>query len=201
MVSMGNEEKRSIISPQYWPFFYGWIILFVGSLGLLMSAPGQTIGVSAFTDPLLEALALSRDQLSIAYMCGTMLSAVMLTRAGIFFDRFGAIRTALIASIGLGLALLFLSQSDKLSQIFGGGTMITMLLIFFGFIFIRFFGQGVLTLASRTMVVKWFDARRGLAVGILSMITAYGFSMAPVVFNELIEWKGWSMAWMNLERH
>lgn len=193
---MGSEIKASLLSPQRWPFFYGWVVLFAGSLGLLMSAPGQTIGVSAFTDPLLEALSLSRDQLSVAYMGGTMMSALMLTRAGIFFDRFGAVRTALVASVGLGVALIYLSQLGTLSRLLGGGTIVTMSLIFLGFIFIRFFGQGVLTLASRTMVVKWFDARRGMAVGILSMITAYGFSMAPVVFNELIEWQGWSMAWV-----
>ncbi|MFT4565835.1 MAG: OFA family oxalate/formate antiporter-like MFS transporter [Saprospiraceae bacterium] len=193
---MNRKLTPSFLAPQKWPFFYGWIILLVGSLGLLMSAPGQTIGVSAFTDPLLDALGLSRDQLSIAYMIGTMMSAILLTKAGIFFDRFGAMRTALIASVGMGIALLYLSQMGRLSALFGGGVILTMGLILFGFVFIRFFGQGVLTLASRTMVVKWFDARRGMAVGILSMITAYGFSMAPVVFNDLIDWNGWSQAWM-----
>jgi len=195
---MRNEGRRIAIDPKRWPFFYGWIVLLAGSLGLLMSAPGQTIGVSAFTDPLLDALSLSRDQLSIAYMGGTMLSAVMLTKAGIFFDRFGAIRTAFIASVGLGVALLYMSQTDAISQYLGGGRIVTMGLILVGFVFMRFFGQGVLTLASRTMIVKWFDARRGLAVGVLSVITAYGFSMAPVVFNSLIEWQGWSMAWITI---
>jgi len=178
------------------PFFYGWIVLFVGTIGLLMSAPGQTIGVSAFTDSLLDALQFSRDQLSLAYMGGTMLSAVMLTKAGQFFDRFGAIRTALIAAIGLSVALLYLSQIDKISSAFGGTEISAMACIFFGFIFIRFFGQGVLTLTSRTMVVKWFDAKRGLAIGILSVFVAYGFSIAPVLFDYLITQYTWSGAWI-----
>lgn len=186
----------NFIAPQKSPFFYGWVVLVVGALGLLMSAPGQTIGVSAFTDHLLEALEMSRDQLSFAYMVGTMLSAVMLTRAGIFFDRYGAVKTALLASIGLGVALLYLSQIDKISNVFGGSVVATISTILLGFVFIRFFGQGVITLASRTMVVKWFDARRGLAIGILSAITAFGHSLAPLVFNDLIENNGWSNAWV-----
>jgi len=188
----------SIIDPRKFPFFYGWIIIVVGALGVLMSAPGQTIGVSAFTDSLLDALSLSRDQLSIAYMVGTMISSIMLTRAGIFFDKFGAARTGLIASIGLAIALLYLSQIDKISTAIGGSSLIALIAILLGFIFIRFFGQGVLTLTGRTMVVKWFDERRGLAIGILSMVTAYGFSIAPVVFDYLINQGNWSTAWIKI---
>jgi len=194
---MNHEQKKgNLISPSKWPFYYGWMILAAGALGVLMSAPGQTIGVSAFTDPLLEALSLSRDQLSFSYMAGTMLSAALLTRAGIYFDKFGAMKTALISSIGLGIALIYLSQADKISNLIGAGSLITMSIIFIGFVFIRFFGQGVLTLASRTMVVKWFGRRRGLAVGIMSVVAAFGFSIAPMFFDRLIENFGWSMAWL-----
>ncbi len=194
--SAAISKMSDIISPNKWPFFYGWMILLVGAIGVLATSPGQTIGVSAFTDHLLDALKLSRDQLSLSYMGGTMLSALMLTKAGIFFDRFGAMRTAVLASVGLGLALIYLSQADHVSGFFGGGAFVTMACILAGFIFIRFFGQGVLTLASRTMVVKWFDAKRGLAIGVLSMVTAFGFSIAPKIFDQLISAHGWSKAWI-----
>ncbi len=189
-------NRYNIINPKKWPFFYGWIILPVGAIGVLITSPGQTIGVSAFTDHLLEALSLNRDQLSLSYMGGTMLSALLLTKAGIFFDRFGAMWTAVFSSIGLGVALLYLSLSDHVSSFLGGHTYMTMVSVLVGFVFIRFFGQGVLTLASRTMVVKWFDVRRGLAIGLLSMITAFGFSIAPKVFDNLISTYTWSGAWM-----
>lgn len=187
-----------LLSPKQWPFFYGWVILLFGTIGLLMSAPGQTIGVSAFTDSLLTALSLSRDELSLAYMGGTMLSAVLLTKAGQFYDRFGAVKTAMIASIGLGLALIYMSQIDKLSQAMGSTPLVTMVMILGGFIFLRFFGQGVLTLCSRTMVVNWFDVRRGLAVGALGVVASYGFSVAPMVFDGLINKYDWSTAWIIL---
>ncbi len=52
-------------------FYYGWIVLVVGSIGVLASVPGQTAGVSVFTDHLTDATGLSRLQLSIAYLIGT----------------------------------------------------------------------------------------------------------------------------------
>jgi MFS family permease len=161
-----------------------------------MSAPGQTIGVSAFTDSLLDVLSLSRDQLSLAYMGGTMLSAVALTKAGKFFDEFGAMRTTLIATIGLGIALFYLSQIDYITQALSSAPLMVMAFILIGFVFIRFFGQGVLSLASRTMVVKWFDSKRGVAVGIMNVFGAFGFSIAPVLFDNLIKGYSWSGAWV-----
>lgn len=41
------------------PFFYGWIIILMGTLGVLMSTPGQTIGLSTFTDSLIEVLSIN----------------------------------------------------------------------------------------------------------------------------------------------
>ena len=49
------------------PVFYGWVIAALSTLGFLMSIPGQTMGMAVFTDPLIEALSLSRTQLSMAY--------------------------------------------------------------------------------------------------------------------------------------
>ena len=42
--------------PRSVPFFYGWVVVAVGSLGVAMSIPGQTLGVSVFTDSLIEVL-------------------------------------------------------------------------------------------------------------------------------------------------
>ncbi|MFP4052300.1 MAG: hypothetical protein ACLFV7_00365 [Phycisphaerae bacterium] len=53
-------------SPKAVGVFYGWVVPAVGTVGLLMSLPGQTMGVSVFTDHLLAALKLSREELSRA---------------------------------------------------------------------------------------------------------------------------------------
>lgn len=67
--------------------------------------PGQTIGVSVFTEPLLVALQLTRDQLSLAYMAATIGSSLLLPWAGALYDRWGVRPVASLAALSLGLVL------------------------------------------------------------------------------------------------
>jgi MFS family permease len=48
------------------------------------------------------------------------------------------------------------------------------------------------------MMVKWFDARRGLANGVMGIMSSFGFSAAPVLFDILIDEWGWKGAWQIL---
>ena len=60
---------------------------------------------------------------------------------------------------------------------------------------LRFFGQGVLTMASQNMMVKWFDKRRGFAMSFSSVALALVFSLAPLFLDNLIQTWGWRGAW------
>ena len=72
---MYNPNRFSLVNPAKSPVFYGYVVLVIGSIGIYCSIPGQTIGVSVFTDPVKDALGLSRNQFSNAYMIGTILSS------------------------------------------------------------------------------------------------------------------------------
>ena len=183
-----------------WPFFYGWMIMGWGTLGVLMSMPGQTIGVSVFTEPLLDVLQLTRDQLSLAYMAGTIGSSFLLPWAGSLYDRWGVRPVASLAALSLGLVLTYLSQVDRVVRWFDGtpGTVLTLVCIFLGFLSLRFFGQGVLTLVSRNMMMQWFDQRRGFATGFSNVFISLGFSASPVVLDHLINRYDWRGAWLVL---
>ena len=191
-------------SPARWPFFYGWTVLVFGALGILMSVPGQTMGVSAFTDHLLVALPLTRVQLSTAYMLGTIASALILTPAGKVYDRFGARIVAPSTAIALGIVLMGLSRADDtargISHLLTGAspTFVAFSVMVGGFFLLRFFGQGVLTMVSRNMVMKWFDRRRGLANGLTGVVVAMGFSGAPLALDSLIRKFRWDGAWLAL---
>ena len=184
------------------PFFYGWVILFAATIGILVSAPGQTMGVSTFTDYLLDNIHISRDHLSLAYMIGTVGSSLLLTYAGKLYDKFGVRWVGITISLVLSLVLVLLSQSDRIIQFFIsdinsgfyiGFAIAVLMLLFFT---LRFAGQGVLTMISRNMLMKWFVARRGLVNGISSVFVALGFSMAPLTFDMLIEGTSWRSAWL-----
>jgi len=152
------------------PFFYGWAIWLFSTMGFLMSIPGQTMGMAVFTDAFIETLGLSRTQLSITYFFGTLGSALFLTRAGRWYDRLGA-RTMMVgASLGLALVLLYISSVDLLAGAIAGWTgwalgVVTFPLIMLGYFGVRFAGQGVMTSASRNVLLVWFERRRGIVSG------------------------------------
>lgn len=175
------------------PFFYGWAIWLLSTLGFLMSVPGQTMGMAVFTDPFMDALGLSRTQLSAAYFFGTMGSSLFLTRAGRWYDRHQA-RTMMVgASVTLGLVLVFISLIDALIAPLSGfpRTAVAFVLILLGYFGVRFAGQGVLTSASRNVLLVWFERRRGLVSGVRGVFVSLGFSVAPLLLATLIDLSGW----------
>jgi MFS family permease len=183
-----------------WPFFYGYIIAFFGTIGIWASVPGQTIGVSAFTDPVKDALGLTRDQFSAAYMVGTFVSSLLLGRAGRWFDRRGARVVAVTSAIMLASTLFLSSVSDVLSAkviavtgIRHWGVPFAIMMVFF--FLLRFSGQGVLTMASRNMIMKWFDRYRGRVNAFVSISISLGFSSSPLLFDLLIRKWDWAGAW------
>jgi len=200
---VSNHSSNVPFPPAKWPFFYGWMILVVGTLGMIMSAPGQTMGVSVFTDHLIEALKITRFQLSLAYMFGTIASSLLLIKGGALYDRYGARTCCVAVAILLGLTLLALSRVDiitewlvktaSLGEYRIQTAFVTVLLAFF---FLRFFGQGMLSMVSRNMIVKWFDRRRGLAIGISGVFVGFGFSCAPRFLEYLVQSFTWRGAWV-----
>jgi MFS transporter, OFA family, oxalate/formate antiporter len=197
-----NLKLRSLpFEPARLPFFYGWVVLGAGTLGMLMSTPGQTVGVSVFTDPLMQALGLNRSLLSLGYLVGTLMSAILLSRAGRLYDRHGARIVATAAAILLALTLLLLSYSARITD--GLATILTSVsrsviafgVVSIGFFLLRFSGQGVLTLSSRNMVMEWFQRRRGMANAAMGVSISFGFSYAPRVFGALVDANGWESAW------
>ncbi len=188
-------------APSRIPFFYGWVILALGSLSFVMTVPGQTVGVSVFTDFLIEELKLSRVNLSLAYMIGTISSAFFLSTAGKVYDRRGARAVGTAVALLFGALLLILSQADSivfgLTEILGAAFQGAVAFCFMsvGFFALRFLAQGVLSLVSRNMVMKWFDVRRGFVNGILGFCVAFGFSYSPRLLNTLIEFYTWKGTW------
>ncbi|MEL7223866.1 MAG: MFS transporter, partial [Cyanobacteria bacterium J06576_12] len=201
--------KRSIFHPDF-PFspasysiFYGWVIVVASVLGVLASVPGQTIGVSVFTDHLIEATGLSRLQLANAYLVGTLTSGCLLPFGGKLLDRLGARRVVVLAAVGLGLTLCYLALCDRISTFFASYLPFTTPtvaagVLVLGFVSLRFCGQGMLTMTSRTTLGKWFDKRRGQVSGIEGVFIASGFAIAPYGFSQAIAVWGWRGTWFAL---
>ncbi len=200
---MANTNRFLLVNPAKSPIFYGYVVLVIGSVGIYCSIPGQTIGVSVFTDPVKDALGLTRNQFSNAYMIGTIVSSLVIGRAGIWFDKYGARYVAFFAALILGISLFLCSWSAHMSafvkRLLNQDTwlvpFVIMALLFF---LLRFAGQGVLTMASRNMIMIWFDENRGKVNAISSVAISFGFSSSPLWVNTLIDGSGWQNAWQVL---
>ena len=175
--------------PRRMPFYYGWVVLVAGTIGAIASVPGQTAGVSVFTDDLISTTGLTRLQLAIAYLIGTGTSGVLLGAGGRAIDRYGSRIVALGATLGLASTMLGLSVVGPMSTAMG------LVVMSIGFGCLRFSGQGLLTLASRTMVAQWFDRRRGLVTAISSAFVSFSFASAPALLLALIDIDGYRTAW------
>ena len=191
--------------PARLPFFYGWVVVAVSTFGVVMSIPGQTMGVSVFTDHLIAATGLSRLELSNSYLVGTLLSSLLLPRGGVWLDRHGARVTALAAVTLLAATLVALAHSDRLAarlaSLLGAGPEATapaLVVLAIGFASLRFSGQGMLTMTSRTMMGRWFDSWRGRAASFSGVVVSFGFAAAPLLLNAWIAAAGWRGAWLQM---
>ena len=162
----------------------GWLVLACAILTAGLTGPGQTIGVSVFIDHFVADLALTRSQVSAAYLVGTLAGAALLPTVGKLIDRFGVRISQVVIGVLFGLALVNMSLVNGLIWLaigFGG---------------IRFLGQGSLSLVSTVTVQVRFDRTRGLAVGIFTTATAGLMALVPVILSVVIGAWGWRTAWV-----
>ena len=164
-------------------------MIVVGTIGMIASVPGQTAGVSVFTDHLTDSTGLTRLQLSIAYLVGTGSSGLMLPRGGQAIDRYGPRIVALFATLGLAGTLVGFSLVGPMNIAVG------MVVMSVGFGFLRFSGQGLLTLTSRTMISQWFDRRRGVVSSVSNSFVSFAFAGSPALLLALTDLGGFRSAW------
>ena len=201
---MARLEPNFPFAPEKLPFFYGWAIVAAATVGVVLSIPGQTMGISVFTDHLIAATGLTRLELTYTYLGGTLASSLLLPRGGLFLDRHGSRITAIFACAVIAPTLCAFAQLDILAHAaselggFERTSLVAGCILTLGFMILRFSGQGMLTIASRTMMAKWFERRRGLVGGISGLFISGGFAIAPVLLQLLIDFAGWRGAWFIL---
>jgi MFS family permease len=164
--------------------FYGWRMVVLAILLGGLTGPGQTIGVSVFVNRFIEDLDLSRGVVSTAYLVGTLTASIGLPFMGRLIDHKGVRFTTTLIGVAFGAALVAMS---------GVGGLITLTI---GFVFIRFLGQGSLSLASGVVVTHWFEKRRGLAIGVLATGVSAVMGLSPLLLNQGIGAFGWRQTWI-----
>ncbi len=184
-------------APAGFPFFYGWVIVIIATLSIICSIPGQTAGVGIFTDYIINSIGVSRNQLSLAYMIGTLISGFLLPFAGRLLDFIGVRLMGIFASMGLALSLILMSELNALKSMLDlifSPHVSAMIAASFTFLLIRFFGQGNLPMIGRVAMGRWFNRNRGIATAISGVPASFAFSGAPWILNQIILGLGWQQA-------
>ena len=172
---------------QHSPVFYGWIIMLVGTLGLIMTSPGQTYSVSIFIEHFIKDLGISRSLISTLYTLGTLIGSFALPLVGRQIDRRGARFMVVVIAALLGVACIYM------------GFVVNAFMLAIGFIAIRMLGQGSLALVSQNVINQWWVQRRGTVMGISGLFVALlGLGGFPVLINWLIPIYGWQSTYMIL---
>jgi MFS family permease len=168
------------------PVYYGWIILAVGTIGSVMTSPGQTYAFSAFLNHFITDLGLSRSLVSTLYTVGTLSASFVLPFVGRQFDLRGARIMITVISLLLGLACIYM------------GFVRNAVMLGIGFFLMRQLGQGSLSLVSKNVINLWWVRRRGVAMGISGVAGALLAGLFPYFINALIPLYGWRFTYMLL---
>lgn len=166
------------------PIYYGWVIMAAGTLGLIMTSPGQTYAVSVFIEHFIQDLGISRSLVSTLYTAGTLGGSLALPILGRLIDRKGPRVVAVIITILFGLACIYMGFVDNA------------IMLGIGFLATRMFGQGGLGLVSQHVMNQWWVRRRGAIMGLSGLgLALLGVGGFPALTNYLVTLYGWRLTY------
>src|ERR1700675_3880078 len=158
---------------------YGWVVVATTFLTMLVTA-GAVGAPGVLLLPLQREFGWSTAAISSALALRLLLFGLMGPFAAAFINRYGVRRVTLSALclIGLGLALSL------------GMTHVWQLLLLWGAVLGLGTGLTALVLAA-TISTRWFNARRGLIVGLLTASSATGQLIFLPLLASVATHSGW----------
>jgi MFS family permease len=169
-------------------FFYGWTIVGVSIVGL--ATGWAAIGIfsfGAFIKPLELEFGWQRGEISLALAVINLTGIAMAPILGFLVDKHGARKILLPSALMLGLltaSLFFLS-----SNIWH---------FYFVWFLVAVLGCATTPLTYSKVIVKWFDRRRGIALGVALAGVGLGAALMPPLAQALISSYGWRVAYLGL---
>ena len=154
-------------------------------VGCMLAAGVGVIGLNAYTSgsfvpALVKSAGYTREQISLATLLLSAVVAIAAPFVGQAVDRWGASRVIALSVVGEALGFALLACAPARFAWFSAGMMILALL-----------GAGTTPPGFSRIVASRFDARRGLALGV--MISGVGVTaiFAPLIMTPIIAAVGW----------
>jgi len=149
-------------------FFYGWVVL-AASATIICVGMGAMFSLGVFLGPIEQSMQWSRASISTVALLNWVAMGLGSFVWGSLSDRIGARGVAVAGGFLLGLGLVLSSQVQALWQLY----------VTFGFMV--GFAVGAFYAPLTSTATKWFTARRGLAVALVSSGIGIGIlTIAPL---------------------
>lgn len=163
--------------------FYGWVVVTATFIiGLAMFGTRNSFGV--FFKSLESEFDLNRAATSGIFSVYMVLGAAFAVLGGWALDRYGARTTILLMGLFTGSSLLLTSQASAVWQLFASYSLLLAL------------GTGAGYTMLMAIVSRWFDKKRGLALGISGSGGGLGILVMTPFIAYLIADFGWRMAYI-----
>ena len=163
--------------------FYGWVVVaafFIAGTALF----GMRASFGVFFKSIESEFNLTRTATSAIVSANNALAGICAIIAGWALDRYGPRIIILLMGLFTGLSLLLTGQTNALWQIFITYSLFLAM------------GTSAIYAGAMSTVSRWFDKKRGLALGVASMGTGLGpLAMAPFATCLIAEFD-WRMAYL-----
>ena len=162
--------------------FYGWVLVAAFlAIGTISNGSRRTFTV--FFKSFESEFSLTRAVTSGVLSVHMVLSSLFSILGGWALDRYGPRTITLLMGLFIGLSLLLTSQANATWQLF----------ITYGFLFSL--GSSGIYIVTMATVSRWFDKKRGLALGIASSGAGLGTLLIAPFATYLISSFGWRVAY------
>jgi len=165
------------------PFYYGWVILAATAVSEMLAQGATSYAAGLFVLPLQAEFHISRALANTPVLIMFLGAALVSPLVGRALDKFPIRLVLPLGAILFGLALTGVALSQSL---------LAMAALLFLPTAIGFMSIGPLTTAA--MASRWFNRRRGLALGLAAVATSGGaFTVVPLL-SRAIQQYGWRQA-------
>ena len=161
--------------------YYGWWVLAASVVSVALAAGLSFWSFGLYIDPLEREFGWSRWAISGGFSIALLMGAFASPLIGRGVDRFGPRRVVFVGALLTAASFLLLATTTELWQwfVYQAITAVFRNMMFF--------------IPFQTLVVRWFDRRRGLAVGILGTgFSMGGFVVVPLLraVIDAVQWEG-----------
>lgn len=174
-------------------------MFFLSCFLVIFGFPGQSVGISAVTDAILQSTGISRSLFSVIYTSATVTGCCLVLISGSLVDRFG-IRRVTLASLTIWTAVFFILSEDEFLYKTVFARILSRSAYFAAFLYLclstlRFFGQNMLPMLGRMRIVKKFNERQSVAIALNGVFVTISSGVCPRIMRFLSRGGDWQNAY------